>query len=70
MPDGRSGWVAADLTILPLISLPTPATIPPSPIPTATVRLTATWTPAPTNTPEKEALPGQTPKGTIPPPRP
>jgi hypothetical protein len=65
MPDGRSGWVAADLTILPLISLPTPATIPPSP--TATLR--PAETPSPTVTPEKGQPPGPATKEPVPTPK-
>jgi hypothetical protein len=68
LPDGRSGWVAAELMSTPPAPLPTPATIPPSP-PTATVRPIETVIPTPTFTPEKGAPPGPPTKEAVPTPK-
>lgn len=43
LPDGRSGWVAAELVTKAPLDLPTPATVPPTPTPS----LPATSTPIP-----------------------
>jgi hypothetical protein len=69
LPDGRSGWVAAELMSTPPAPLPTPATIPPSPVPTATVRPVEMPSPTATFTPKKGQPPGPPTKEAVPTPK-